>query len=99
MLAALGEMFALSEQLLPEVAGHHGSAVPIDPVSEVLAGEADPGSLPVAKLTIVNVIPFLHHRLIDSTAVLIRPAGSGQVASGKFRISARRNALLGRFGS
>ena len=98
-MAALGEMFALSEQLLPEVAGHHGSAVPIDPVSEVLAGEADPGSLPVAKLTIVNVIPLFHHGLVDSTAVLMHRAGSGQVASGKFRISGMRNALFGRFGS
>ena len=99
MSAALGQVIALLELLLPEVAGHHGSAVPIDPVSEVLAGEADPGSLPVAKLTIVNVIPFLHHRLADSTIVLVRPAGSGQVASAKFRIRARLNALLGRFGS
>ena len=60
MSAALGEMFALPEQLLPEVAGHHRSAVTIHPISEVLAGETDPGPLPVLKLPWVDVLPLVH---------------------------------------
>ena len=60
MSAAPGEMFALSETLLPEVAGHHRSAVSIHATGEVLAGEADACPLPVLQLTLINKIPFLH---------------------------------------
>ncbi len=45
--AALREMVSLLKQLLPECAGHHRAAVSIYSVGEVLAGQADPGSLPV----------------------------------------------------
>ena len=89
MSAAPGEMFALSETLLPEVAGHHRSAVTIHPVGEVLAGETDPGPLPVLKLFCVDVAPLLHRPSGISTSVLSENSVAGQVASEKFPISCR----------
>ena len=88
-------MFALSETLLPEVAGHHRSAVTIHPIGEVLTGETDPGPLPVLKLFCVDVVPFLHHPQSDSAIVLVQDGGAGQVASEKVLISCRRNSLCG----
>ena len=86
-------MFALPEQLLPEVAGHHRSAVTIHPVGEVLAGETDPGPLPVLKLFCVDVAPLLHRPSGVSTSVLSKNSVAGQVASEKVLISCRRNSL------
>ena len=59
-LALLFEMVPLLQLLPPEIAGNHGSAVAIDAVAEVLAGQANAASLSALKLTIVNEIPFLH---------------------------------------
>ena len=44
MAAALDQVIPLLE-LLPEIAGHHGSAMGIHAVGDVLADQADPGSL------------------------------------------------------
>ena len=71
MSAALGEVVSLLEQLLPELAGHHRAAVSIHSVGEVLAGEADPGSLPALKLTWIDAVPLVHSTLADSRFVLI----------------------------
>ena len=95
MSAALGEMFTLPEQLLPEVACHHRSTVTIHPVDEVLAGEADPGSLPVAELTVIDVIPLFHRLPECSTVVLVARRGLGQVFSERFLISERHRLLQG----
>ena len=45
MAAALDQVIALLELLLPEIAGHHRSGMGIHAIGEVLAGQADPGSL------------------------------------------------------
>ena len=58
--AAFDQVITLLELLLPEVAGHHRSAVSIHATGEVLAGEADACPLPVLQLTLINKIPFLH---------------------------------------
>ena len=63
MAAALDQVIALLELLLPEVAGRHRSAVAIQAIGEVLASQADPGSLPVLQLPLIHKIPFLHHPL------------------------------------
>ena len=60
MAAAFDQVIALLELLLPEVAGHHRSAVSIHATGEVLAGEADARPLPVLQLTLINKIPFRH---------------------------------------
>ena len=45
MAAALDQVIALLELLLPEIAGHHRSGMGIHAIGEVLAGQTDPGSL------------------------------------------------------
>ena len=60
MLAALGEVVSLQEQLLSELAGHHRPVVSIHSLGEVLAGEPDSGPLPVLKLYSMNVVPLVH---------------------------------------
>ena len=48
-------------QLLPsDVAGQQGSAVGIHPIGEVLAGQADPRSLPALQLQLIHKAPLLH---------------------------------------
>ena len=63
MSAALGQVIALLELLLAEIAGHHRSAGSIHPVGEVLAGEANPSPFPVLKLPWVDVLPLVHSPL------------------------------------
>ena len=60
MAAALDQMIALLELLLPEVAGHHRPAVAIHAIGEVLTSQADPCSFPVLQLSIIYKIPILH---------------------------------------
>ena len=60
MAAALGQVIALLELLLPEITGHHRSAVGIHAIGEVLASQADPGSFPVLKLFLIHKISLLH---------------------------------------
>ncbi len=75
MAATLDQVIALLQLLLPEVAGHHRSAVAIHAIGEVLTGEADARTLPVLQLSLVNEIPFLHARTTqrpsNSTSVLL----------------------------
>ena len=59
MAATLEQMVTLLELLLPQVAGHHRSAVSIHAISEVLTSQADPGSFPVLKLPLIDKIPLL----------------------------------------
>ena len=60
MAAALDQVIALLELLLPEIAGHHRSAVGIHAIGEVLASQPDPGSFPVLQLFLIHKIPLLH---------------------------------------
>lgn len=60
MATTLDQVIALLELLLPEVAGHHRSAVTVHAVGEVLASQADPGSFPVLKLFLIHKTPLLH---------------------------------------
>ena len=57
-------MLALLELLLSELAAHKRVAVLVHSVGEVLAGHADPCSLPALKLQVVNESPLLqrNHR-------------------------------------
>jgi len=59
--AALDQVIALLELLLTEIAGNHRSAVGIHAIGEVLASQADPGSLPVLQLPFIHKIPLVHH--------------------------------------
>ena len=78
MSAALREMVSLLEQLLSERASHHRAAVSIYSVAEVLAGQADPGSLPVLELPFVDVVPLVHNLLANSAFVLQHELAVGQ---------------------
>ena len=60
MAAALDQVIALLELLLPEVARHHRSAMGIHAIGEVLTSQADPGSFPVLQLPLIHKIPLLH---------------------------------------
>ncbi len=53
-------MLALLELLLSELAAHKRVAALVHSVGEVLAGHADPCSLPVLKLQVVNESPLPH---------------------------------------
>ena len=55
--------------LLPEVAAHHGVAVLVDAIGEVLAGHADHAAFPVLQVTVIDEIPLLH-AFMASTYVL-----------------------------
>ena len=46
LTTALGEVIALLQLLLPEIAAHHRAAVFIHPIREVLAGHANACSFP-----------------------------------------------------
>ena len=78
MAATLGQVIALLELLLPEIASHHRSAVSIHAICEVLASQADPGSLPVLQLPLIHEIPLLHRSSLLSTTVLIQEGREGQ---------------------
>ena len=95
MAAALDQMIALLELLLPEVAGHHRPAVAIHAIGEVLTSQADPGSLPVLKLPWVDELPLAHSRQIDSTDALMHPMALCQVSSEKLLISSGQNPFFG----
>ena len=84
MAAALDQMIALLELLLPEVAGHHRPAVAIHAIGEVLTSQADPCSFPVLQLTCVDVFPIVHDPLANGTDVLMHPMARGQVPSKSF---------------
>ena len=77
-------MISLLKPLLPELAGHHCAAVCIHSVGEVLAGEADPSSLPSLQLFFVDVLPLIHARILISTNVLNWLVGSGQEVAADF---------------
>ncbi len=82
MAATLGQVIALLKLLLPEVAGHHRSAVGIHAVSEVLASQTDSGSLPVLKLFLIHKIPLLHRPPPSGSANVLTRVG---VWSSQFR--------------
>ena len=77
-------MISLLKPLLPELAGHHCAAVCIYSVGEVLAGEADPSSLPSLQLFFVDVLPLIHARILISTNVLAWLVASGQEVAADF---------------
>ncbi len=79
MATTLGQVIALLELLLPQVAGHHRSTGRIHSIGEVLAGQANPSPLPVLKLTCVDVLPLVHSLLVNGIYVLLRPMAPGQV--------------------
>ena len=60
MAAALDQVIALLELLLPEVAGHHRSAMAKHAIGEVLASQTDPGCFPVLKLPLIDKLPLPH---------------------------------------
>tara|TARA_Y100000589_G_scaffold269139_1_gene261088 strand:- start:83 stop:280 length:198 start_codon:yes stop_codon:yes gene_type:complete len=62
--AALDQVIALLELLLPEVAGHHRSAVATHAIGEVLTSQIDPGSFPVLKLPLVDKLPLPHRTFL-----------------------------------
>ena len=64
MAAAFDQVIALLELLLPEVAGHHRSAVATHAIGEVLTSQTDPGSFPVLKLPLVDKLPFPHRTFL-----------------------------------
>ena len=76
MATTLGQVITLPELLLPEVAGHHRSAVGIHAIGEVLTSQADPGSFPVLQLPLIHKIPLLH-RLPGFGAYVLSQEGSG----------------------
>ena len=63
-------MLTLLQLLLPEVASHHGSAVLVDSIDEVLAGHADHAAFPSLQVAVVHEAPLLHDS-IASTLVLV----------------------------
>ena len=65
MAATLGQVIALLELLLPEVAGHHRSAVGIHAMGEVLTSQADPSSLPNLRGT--NLYPTSVQKRVDAS--------------------------------
>ncbi len=81
MATTLGQVITLLELLLPEVAGHHRSAVGIHVISEVLTSQADPGSFPVLQLFLIHKIPLPHRPLRCSTGVLRQEGWGSQVSS------------------
>ena len=95
MSAALGQVIALLELLLAEIACHHRSAGSIHPVGEVLAGEANPSPFPVLKLPWVDVLPLVHSPLVNSTDVLLHSVLRGQALSAKLPISSVQHLLFG----
>ena len=52
-------MFSLLQLTSAEVAAKDRSTVPVNAISEVLAGHADAFALPALKLAFVDEIPFL----------------------------------------
>ena len=60
MAALLGDVFALLELALPEVAAQQRVALRIDPIAEVLAGDADLAAVAPHQLPLVDEIPLLH---------------------------------------
>ena len=53
-------MLTLLELLTLEFAAKDRAALRINPVGEVLAGDADAVALPVLQLSVVDVLPLLH---------------------------------------
>ena len=53
-------MLTLLQLLLSEVASHHGAAVLVDAIGEVLAGHADHPAFPSLQVTVVDEVPLLH---------------------------------------
>ena len=80
-LAAFCQVIALGKLFLADVAAEQGSAVLVSPVSEVLAGHADAGSLPPLQLALVDEIPVLHGAVF-STPVLLPLGGLAQLFCG-----------------
>ena len=60
MPAALGEVLALLQLFLPEIAAHQRAAMPIHPISEVLASHADACSFPTLQIQLIHKAPLLH---------------------------------------
>ena len=60
MATAFGQVIALLQLLLAEIAGHHRSAVAINAIGEVLTSQADPSSFPVLQLAFIDKTPILH---------------------------------------
>ena len=77
MLTAFEQVLSLLELLSLELAPKDGSALQIDPVCEVLTGDADALTLPVLQLLVLDVAPFLHHQHASSTNALARDEGGG----------------------
>ena len=61
MLTAFEQVLSLLKLLTPELAAKDRAALRINPIGEVLAGDADALTLPVLQLSVVDVVPFLHH--------------------------------------
>ena len=61
LAAPLGQMFALLQLLLPEVASDQGVAALAKAVGEVLASHAQAGTLAVFELRVSSKTPLLHH--------------------------------------
>ena len=66
------------ELLSLQLAAKVGVAVPVQPVDEVLAGDADAVSLPVLQLLVADVLLFLHHQYASSANVSAKRRGSNK---------------------
>ena len=80
-LAALLQVLALLQLLLPEVAAHHRVAVLVNAIGEVLAGHADHAFFPVLQFAVVDKIPLLHGTSL-STPALVGASCWRQLAQG-----------------
>ena len=59
MLTALQQVLTLLKLLTLELAANDGAALRINPIGEVLTGDADAIALPVPQLSVVDVLPVL----------------------------------------
>ena len=60
MLTALKQVLTLLKLLTLELAAKDRAALRINPIVEVLAGDADAVALPVLQLSVVDALPILH---------------------------------------
>ena len=70
MIAPLEQVLTLLKLLSSQVAAKDCAATAVYSVGEPLAGDADALTFPVLQLSVIDVIPLLHHQYASSTSVL-----------------------------
>ena len=77
MLAVLSQVLSIQQSSPQEVASQQGVAVTVDPVAEVLAGDAHLIREALGQLSVINKAPLLH-AITASTSVLFQVLWSWQ---------------------